>query len=40
LTETFATAQLLGTALGQLVTYDDRLLRSARQLGLETANPR
>ncbi len=35
-----ATAQQLGNALGQLVAYDDRLLRSARQLGLKTANPR
>lgn len=34
-----ATAQQLGSALGQLVAYDDRLLRSARRLGLKTANP-
>jgi predicted nucleic acid-binding protein len=34
-----ATAQQLGNTLGQFVAYDDRLLRSARQLGLKTANP-
>ncbi len=34
-----ATAQQLGNALGHLVAYDDRLLRSAQQLGLKTANP-
>jgi predicted nucleic acid-binding protein len=34
-----ATAQQLGNTLGQLVAYDDRLLRSARRLGLTTAKP-
>jgi len=34
-----ATARELGTDLGQVVSYDDRMLVAARQLGLRTASP-
>lgn len=34
-----ATAQELGTDLGRLVAYDDRLLDAAAQLGIRTATP-
>ena len=34
-----ASAQLLGGDLGQLVTYDDRMLATARELGIPTVSP-
>ena len=34
-----ATARELGTDLGQVVSYDDRILVAARQLGVRTASP-
>lgn len=34
-----ATAQLLGSDLGQIVTYDDRMSRAARALRLRVASP-
>jgi predicted nucleic acid-binding protein len=34
-----ATARQLGSDLGNLVTYDDRMLNAARLLGLATAAP-
>jgi len=34
-----ATAQLLGRDLGQVITYDDRMVDAARQLGIKTASP-
>lgn len=34
-----ATAQQLGSDLGQIVTYDDRMREAARELGLRTATP-
>jgi predicted nucleic acid-binding protein len=34
-----ATAQALGADLARLVTYDDRMSRAARALGLATATP-
>jgi uncharacterized protein len=34
-----ATARQLGSDLGHLVTYDDRMLNAARVLGLATAAP-
>ena len=34
-----ASAQLLGGDLGQLVTYDDRMLAAARLLGITTVSP-
>lgn len=34
-----ASAQLLGGDLGQLVTYDDRMLATARDLGITTVSP-
>jgi predicted nucleic acid-binding protein len=34
-----ATARDLGSDLGQLVSYDDRMLTAARQLGIRTASP-
>ena len=34
-----ATAQEIGSDLGQLVTYDDRMLSAARLLGITTASP-
>lgn len=34
-----ATAQRFGTELGQLVTYDDRMLAAAALLGIRTAAP-
>lgn len=34
-----ASAQLLGGDLGQLVTYDDRMLATARELGITTVSP-
>lgn len=34
-----ASAQLLGGDLGQLVTYDDRMLAAARDLGITTVSP-
>jgi len=34
-----ATATMLGPDLGQVVTYDDRMLQSAGLLGLATASP-
>lgn len=34
-----ATAQLLGSDLGPVVSYDERMLGAARQLGLKTASP-
>jgi uncharacterized protein len=34
-----ATAKELGSDLGQLVTYDDRMLSAARLLGITTASP-
>lgn len=33
------TAQQLGSDLSQIVTYDERMLEAAKQLGLETASP-
>jgi predicted nucleic acid-binding protein len=35
-----ATARQLGSDLGHLVTYDDRMLTAARLLGLATSAPR
>ena len=34
-----AAAQALGVDLGVVVTYDDRMARAARQLGMEVAGP-
>ena len=34
-----ATAQLLGEDLGRIVTYDERMVDAAKQLGLPTASP-
>jgi uncharacterized protein len=34
-----ATAQLLGPDLGQIVSYDDRMLEAAEQLGIRTVRP-
>jgi predicted nucleic acid-binding protein len=34
-----ATAQQLGSDLGPIVSYDDRMLGAARRLGLKTASP-
>jgi predicted nucleic acid-binding protein len=34
-----ATAQLLGEDLGQVVTYDDRMVDAAQSLGLTTTSP-
>jgi predicted nucleic acid-binding protein len=34
-----ATARLLGKEFGQLVTYDERMARSARMLGMRVASP-
>ncbi len=34
-----ATAQLLATDLGRVVTYDDRMLDVAKRLGIRTAAP-
>jgi predicted nucleic acid-binding protein len=34
-----ATARQLGSDLGHVVTYDDRVLHAARELGLATATP-
>lgn len=34
-----ATAQLLGSDLGQIVTYDERMLDAAAGLGMSTATP-
>ncbi len=34
------TAQQLGSDLGQIVTYDERMLAAATQLGLRTAAPK
>lgn len=34
-----ATAIALGRDLGQLVSYDDRMLEAARSLGIKTATP-
>lgn len=34
-----ATAQLLGEDLGRVVTYDERMVDAAKQLGLPTASP-
>lgn len=34
-----ATAQQLNSALGEIVSYDDRLLRAADLLGMRTARP-
>jgi predicted nucleic acid-binding protein len=34
-----ATAQQLSSELGQLVSYDDRMLRAADRLGMRTARP-
>jgi predicted nucleic acid-binding protein len=34
-----ATARLLGSDLSVVVTYDDRLLEAARQLGISTVSP-
>jgi predicted nucleic acid-binding protein len=33
------TAQQLGADLSQIVTYDDKMLEAAKQLGLKTAKP-
>ena len=35
-----ATAQHLGTDLGRVVTYDERILHAAKQLRIRTAAPR
>lgn len=35
-----ATAQHLGTDLGRVVTYDERMLHAAKQLRIRTAAPR
>jgi len=34
-----ATARLLGSDLGVVVTYDDRMIETARNLGIKTACP-
>jgi len=34
-----ATARQLGSDLGQIVTYDDKMLEAARRLGFKTASP-
>jgi uncharacterized protein len=34
-----ATAQQLSSELGQIVSYDDRMLRAADRLGMRTARP-
>src|SRR2546421_9292621 len=34
-----ATAQELGRDLGQVITYDERMVDAARQLGIKTARP-
>ena len=34
-----ASAQLIGSDLGQVVTYDRRMLAAAQQLGLKVASP-
>ena len=34
-----ATAQQLGTDLGQITTYDDRMISAARLLGLKASSP-
>ncbi|MGC2192244.1 MAG: type II toxin-antitoxin system VapC family toxin [Candidatus Dormiibacterota bacterium] len=34
-----ATAGLLGAELGQIVSYDDRMLGAAKRLGMRTASP-
>lgn len=34
-----ATAQRFGSELGQLVTYDDRMIAAAARLGIRTASP-
>ena len=34
-----ATAQELGRDLGQVITYDERMVDAARQLGIKTASP-
>ncbi len=34
-----ATAQQLGRDLGQMVTYDERMIDAARQLGIKSASP-
>lgn len=34
-----ATAQLLGGDLGKVVTYDERMIEAAQQLGIETTSP-
>lgn len=34
-----ATAQLLGTDLGRVVTYDERMATAARGLGFQVARP-
>ncbi len=34
-----ASAQLLGSDLGQLVAYDERMLSTARELGIAVASP-
>ena len=35
-----ATAQLLGSDLGSVVSYDDRMIDAAKQLAMRTASPR
>ena len=35
-----ATAQQLGEDLGQILTYDDRMISAAKLLGLKTSTPR
>lgn len=35
-----ATALLLGTDLGRVVTYDERMAEAARSLGMEVSSPR
>jgi uncharacterized protein len=34
-----ATAQQLGTDLGRVVTYDDRMIEASRRLGIRTTSP-
>lgn len=34
-----ATAQLLGSDLGVVITYDERMIAAARELGLKTRSP-
>jgi len=34
-----ATAQQLGTDLGRVLSYDDRMIRTANRLGLRTTSP-